>query len=294
LTPAGCEGVVGLGGLSNVPTTEASVGDGGGDANSDIQESAASCGRNGATCGTNLVCYDGACSPCFGGGDCHPGNNACQWGMLDCATGQQECAWTANAPDRTPCVHGSCCAGSCVDPNTDSNACGPTCKPCPGGTSCSGGQCIALFGYSTEFNCNSGFAGLAGKIIFAQQISISSPVTITALGVFGNKPATGLQGAMALYNNSGGGPGTLVTYTNATPIVSGDNRIPVGLATAVSAGTYWIAAEFSANASICGDTSTSNTVEYVSVSFPSPPNPFGSNPTVLSMEDLNFYAVGTE
>jgi hypothetical protein len=100
---------------------------------------------------------------------------------------------------------------------------------------------------------------------------------------------------MGLYENSVGLPGTLIAYTNAAAIVDGDNRIPVvGPPTPVYPDTYWIAGAFSANARICGDTSFSNKIEYVSISFPGVPNPFGSQPTELFAVHMNLYAVGTE
>jgi hypothetical protein len=296
-SPTGCEDVTGLRGLSNLPPADASVGDER-DAHPNLEAAVPACGPNGASCGTNLVCYDGACSPCFSGGDCHPGSNACQWGMLHCATGQQQCSWTANAPDRTPCLHGSCCGGSCVDPNTDGNACGPTCKPCPSGTSCSGGQCIALFGYSTEFSpCSSAFAGIAAQTLVAQQVKITANVTVIALGIFGNDPGTGLQGELALYYDDGGIPGGIATLTNPAPIGNGDNRVPVVAATPVSAGMYWIAGEFSDSAFPCGDDSVTNPIDFTSVSYPTIPNPFvpvGKQPGKTRTVDLNLYVVGTK
>jgi hypothetical protein len=151
-----------------------------------------------------------------------------------------------------------------------------------------------LFGYGSGGTCDPSFSGVAANNLFAQQITITSAAKITALGVYGNNPGTGLQGSMGLYNNSGGLPGGLVVFTNAQAIGNGDNRIPVVSAQSVNPGTYWIAAEFNAIAKICGDGASSNNIEYVSVSFPGLPNPFGSTPNMVSSSDMYFYAVGAE
>ncbi len=58
---------------------------------------------------------------------------------------------------------------------------------------------------------------------------------------------------MALYaDNGSGAPGALKTESSAMALATGSNVFPVSSVTLAPA-TYWIAAEFNANASICND-----------------------------------------
>ena len=122
---------------------------------------------------------------------------------------------------------------------------------------------------------------------------MSSAITVTALGVFGNQTASGVQGIVALYSSSAGAPSTLLAFTSSTVIANGNNQIPVLTPTAIAAGTYWIVAEYSASAAICTDNSSANTVDFVTATYGALPNPFGSATSLKSI-DINYYVVCTE
>jgi hypothetical protein len=134
---------------------------------------------------------------------------------------------------------------------------------------------------------------LASNILIGQLVTITNPITLTGFGLFGNQPAGGLQGVMALYSNVGGAPSALVALTAPTAIVDGNNVLPVLAPGAVAAGTYWIAAAYNATASICTATSSTNPLDFVNIAFPNLPNNFGaagSDGTAI----LNYYVIGTE
>jgi hypothetical protein len=134
--------------------------------------------------------------------------------------------------------------------------------------------------------------------LYAEPVTVSNAVTVTALGVFGNQPAPGVQSAMALYSDVGGVPSARLTYTGPQAIGGGDNEIPVAAAVTVPAGIYWIAAEYNAPASICTDDSSCSEVDDVGIPlFGSFPAQFASSdggaPHTLRTVDINYYVVGT-
>jgi hypothetical protein len=125
-----------------------------------------------------------------------------------------------------------------------------------------------------------------------QQISISTAITVTALGVIGD--TGGASGILALYDNSGSGgkPGVLQAQTGSTAIAAGKNTIGV-TPKAIAAGTYWIMGEYNATCSICVDTSSSNTLDYATESYDTVPATFPT-PTSFSSVDINYYVVGQD
>jgi hypothetical protein len=70
--------------------------------------------KNGTSCGSDLVCYNGGCSACVVGGSCVPAN-PCHKGVTSCDTGQPVCT-DIGTPlvDGVPCGTGRVCsAGTC-------------------------------------------------------------------------------------------------------------------------------------------------------------------------------------
>jgi hypothetical protein len=124
-------------------------------------------------------------------------------------------------------------------------------------------------------------------------VSLTSSVTVTGLGVFGNSPTSGLHSIMALYSNVNGAPSALIASTGSTSIGAGNNVLPVSPPVLVPEGSYWIAAEYSAAASDCTDAATTNVIALTFTSFGTLPSPFGAPETVDSV-DLNYYVVGAE
>jgi hypothetical protein len=126
----------------------------------------------------------------------------------------------------------------------------------------------------------------------AQPVSIPTTVTLTALGAFAT--AGGASAVMALYaDNGSGAPGALKTESSAMTLATGSNVFPVSNVTLAPA-TYWIAAEFGSNASICNDGTKATTVPYVTGTYPFLPSPFGTAMHQASYPNFNFYVVATE
>jgi hypothetical protein len=157
------------------------------------------------------------------------------------------------------------------------------------------------YGQSSEFSpCGVEAGLLAADVVYAQRLTIPAAMTLTAFGVFGNQPATSINGIMGLYTDSNGGPAAPVAFSDNTAIVAGENELPVTPALAVPAGAYWIVGQFDANASICSDSAATNQIDFVTVlAYGVFPNPFGDlgggQPRQLTQTiDLNFYVVGTQ
>jgi sugar lactone lactonase YvrE len=78
---------------------------------------------NGASCGTAMVCNNGACAPCQAGDSCQVG---CHVGAISCASGTAMCVdQSISSPDGASCAGDNqhvCSSGECV--------------PCSQGTSC--------------------------------------------------------------------------------------------------------------------------------------------------------------
>ena len=93
---------------------------------------------------------------------------------------------------------------------------------------------------------------------------------------------------MALYTDASGSPGTLVTQTASSTLVSGLNVLPASSAT-ITAGNYWIMAVYDATVLGYRDVD-SVTIKYVTLSYSSPlPTTF---PTPVSYTGSSFaYAV---
>jgi hypothetical protein len=156
------------------------------------------------------------------------------------------------------------------------------------------------YGESSEFSPCGVTAGLlAADVLYAQRVTIPAAITLTAFGVFGNQPATGVNGIMALYADDGGAPSVPVAYSENKAIIAGDNALAVTPPVPVSAGLYWIAGQFDADASICTDNAATNQIDFVTV-FPYGvlPSPFrdvqgGAAARVLMQTiDINFYLTG--
>jgi hypothetical protein len=251
----------------------------------------------GNSCGTGMVCNAaGSCISCVETMACTAAGNTCQAGTLSCTSGTPECTNLSPVTNGMSCTGGNCCGGTCTDTTNDNAACGTSCKVCPAGSTCTNSVCNVTVGFSTEFSpCGSSVGSLAANELYAQQISLSSSITLTAFGQFGNAPTSGVQSIMALYNAGTSGPTTPVAYSGSVTILAGNNELPVSPSVAVSAGTYWIVGEYSAIASICTDNGSSNLVDLVSVSlYGSLPNPFGTPTKLQNTVDLNYYLIGTE
>lgn len=113
--------------------------------------------------------------------------------------------------------------------------------------------------------------GLAGaSYLLGPSVTLTANTTIYAMGAHLN--TAGNSARMALYTNSAGVPGTLVAYTDVFTTVVGANESSLSTPVAVSAGTYWLLAVYSASTYIYYGSSTLATVKYRSASYSSTPS----------------------
>jgi hypothetical protein len=263
------------------------------------------------------------------GAACVPPGNACQSGKISCITGEAVCIVAGDVSDGTTCEAGICCGGlcaacslfanavavcsgticsfscstgftlcggSCVDATSDSQACGPSCAPCAVGSLCEDSECaaISMFGNSVAYSpCVESQAGEAGYLV-GERLYIEDDIEVTALGVIGaaTEPASGVHGIMGLYSDMGGLPYALMANTLSTTIGPGNNMIPVVSVASVSAGFYWIMAEYDATAFICGDDATDNPIAGLQAGYGGLPATI-TNPDASSTDDFNYYVLGT-
>src|SRR5207253_4027337 len=71
---------------------------------------------DGASCGADHVCHQGACGPCSSGAACIPSGTAdpCKVYGTDCTSGAPVCSASQNQPDGTSCGTSMICrSGSC-------------------------------------------------------------------------------------------------------------------------------------------------------------------------------------
>ena len=283
---------------------------------------------DGTPCGTNQVCLNGACGACTAGASCHPNGNVCLTGTISCSAGQPTCVSTGDVADGTACPAGICCGGACaacppssnqtlscsggactfgctggltlcggvcVDTTSDAKGCGPWCTACPAGSLCTNSRCsLVEYGNFTPYQpCNSGPGSyIRGGFLGGETVQIAVPITVTSLGVIGTPHAGGVKGILALYSQVTGAPGALMANTASTTIASGSSTIPVVTPALVPAGTYWIMAEYEADAQICVDSSMTNRLDYIPITYGVLPNPFLIAPMWQLGVNFNYFVVG--
>jgi hypothetical protein len=152
------------------------------------------------------------------------------------------------------------------------------------------------FGDFTAFSpCATGAnANIGPGFLIGELVNISVATKVTALGVIGN-PGGGV-GIMALYSNVSGLPSVMETESGQVGIGNGNNILQV-TPVSLSAGSYWVMAEFSATSVICVDGATSNTIVYGNSTFGSVPQNFSAatgQTTLKNTVDLNFYVLAAD
>jgi hypothetical protein len=279
-----------------------------------------SCGTVG---GTAEVCMNGVCGSC--GAPCTPTDNPCQTGILSCSTAQPTCVATGTAKDATLCgASGICCGGTCtacvtttnvvevcttnntcavscndeltlcgdrcVDTTNDSSACGAGCNVCAAGSMCFNSQCSVEYGHATAFSPCSYLNGMIPAGVLVGEPVVLPASTVTGLGVIAVIGTEYPSVVMALYSNVNGVPSSPLVQTASTSITAGPNVLLTNQPKTLLAGTYWVMAEFSAQAYVCADGATNNFVDYGSESYGTLPSNFVPTNTV-SGSNYNFYVV---
>ena len=95
------------------------------------------------------------------------------------------------------------------------------------------------FSFGKNFVVSGTLSGVSGGILLATRYNMPAAGSVTALNVYiPSNAGTSIQ--MALYNNSGSNPTTLLTSSNPQVSVVGWNHLPVAPSGALAPGTYWI------------------------------------------------------
>jgi hypothetical protein len=130
--------------------------------------------------------------------------------------------------------------------------------------------------------------------LLGERLYVDDDIEVTALGVIASsaEPATGVQGVLALYGDSGGIPSGLLANTASTTIGPGGNVIPVVSSGSITAGYYWIMAEYDGDAAICEDSSMDNPLFNLEAGYGAVPATIVS-PMAADGADINYYVVGT-
>jgi len=149
---------------------------------------------------------------------------------------------------------------------------------------------VSYIGYRDTFaNPQEGLAG--ANYLLGQAVVVPSAVTLAGIGTR-MRLASPDAGRLALYTNSGGAPGTLVTWVELGPLDAGPlDRLLPGGSIALSAGTYWLMWNFSANVSIEYMPGVADTVRYRSFAYGAPPPASAGATTAYTGQRLNLYLI---
>jgi hypothetical protein len=212
----------------------------------------------------------------------------------ECAAGFHACS-SACSSNASIASCGTSCA-ACLAPGNatatcDGTACGFTCKP---GFSLCNGVCAAScrYGY-TNITCNASNPAnpFGANYLLGEQISIPVATTVSALAI--TTTSSGYNGIIALYDSSasGGLAGARVAQTGSTAMTNGVNEVAI-TPVAVAAGSYWIMADYSSDARMCVDGSSTNPIEYMQFTFgmPAPASLSGDGVTAMSAA-FGYYVV---
>jgi hypothetical protein len=149
------------------------------------------------------------------------------------------------------------------------------------------------YGYTSAFSGgSSSTSGFGVNYLLGEVISIPSAMTLTALGSVVYTAGTHM--ILALYTNSGGAPGSLLASTASTTMVAGVMELPVANVT-LAAGSYWIMGEYDGTGpTYTDDFCNCNTIDYISITYPSVPSPFPASPSTYTSGHFPYYVVGYE
>jgi hypothetical protein len=240
---------------------------------------------------TGTTCVGGACSCPAGSTNCSGtcstlsnDNNHCGSCSTTCAGGESCVGTTCTCPGGQ-----LFCNGVCVNVATDSTNCGTCAKQCTSGVNCTSGRCVVRDGNVAQFSSST---NVIANYIFAVPVAVPYAITVTALGSIGTATGGGTF-VMGLYTDSGGRPSSLLATASPASMVVGTQEVPV-TATAIAAGTYWVAASVASpgtNKWGFQSTGTDYAAAYTYTGGLPAAAPAGM---LYTTDDINFYLVGYE
>jgi len=175
-------------------------------------------------------------------------------------------------------------SGGWTDKSAQCSSPSTICKFAPPNTSCVSNPPYYV-GESAALTTNS---ALAANYLFAMPLVISAKTRLLDLGMIGRTSSSAFV-TMALYTDVAGQPGALVQTTTEKQLAVGQVITTPINALTVSAGTYWLAAIFNANANSYEVASPGTSYRYVSGAYPTFPANFPTS-TLVSNTMVNFYA----
>ncbi len=131
----------------------------------------------------------------------------------------------------------------------------------------------------------------AAGYLLGWAVTVPSDTTLYGMGaVLGS---SGASMRMALYTNSSSTPGTLVAYTDTATTTSGANEIDLTSPVELSAGTYWIMANYGALTTLYYGSTSTVTLRYRTYDVSStPPSSFGSSSSYTGKPPAYYLIVG--
>lgn len=143
---------------------------------------------------------------------------------------------------------------------------------------------------TSDPNFNAG--NFAPYYLLGVKFTLSEAGVLYSLNILGN--GTGASFQMAMYNDNGGVPNNLVTYTSISNVGSGIVSLPV-TPEEIPAGDYWIMAVYDDNGSDSNhsdvNTSATNTVYYNDLPFGNPIPANASGFQSYPGQDFLYFAV---
>jgi hypothetical protein len=132
----------------------------------------------------------------------------------------------------------------------------------------------------------------SANYLTVQQITVNYRTSLLRFGVWGRDAIHTPNVVMAIYADSGGTPGAFVASSIPVAIASGAVEAPVGSATNLMPGKYWIGGVYSATADTSWSMSSGPTAYYVMNTYPATPNPFPTaGRMTFSGYTYNYYIV---
>jgi hypothetical protein len=142
-------------------------------------------------------------------------------------------------------------------------------------------------GNATAFTTYQSFGA---NTLVAMPVTVSSSATLYSIGTIHSFPSGDMK--LAVYTNSGSAPGTLVAQTAATTISAGTQEVPITAGSvSLPAGSYWIAAIYTATSYPTTHTSTTTGWRYATYSYSSAYPTTAPSTLSATVKIANYYLV---